>query len=191
MAFVSTGRTVFSARLIYQALVMDPYHIEVLLRLSDYLREDAPGRIPTGHGWLAGMVIEYALIFHTPMTEEHRKILNAARLKIMWLWGFAKHPGSGKQLPMADFHSKRKFDLAESDYMDFMSRLLADVGGSFQGAFQIAHTRIGMLAGLLEVRDKKMIPSQTFWFARDVKPTPAYEKWLNSSARNLQSLITK
>jgi len=152
------GRNTRSARLIYRALELDPYQPQALLMMSELFRGKSIGARPKGDEIFAGIIIEYAVGFKSPISLENKRFFDKAREEILKSWGFVKPVGN-------------EFDVDHLGYMAYINELMGQVG-SVNNGFQTARRKLGIQAGIIHPATGK--------------PTRVYKEWLSSNASTPQ-----
>jgi hypothetical protein len=152
------GRTPYSLRLLYRTLEVDPFHPEALLILSELYRGKSKTGPPTGDEIFSGIIIEYAMDRKHPLSPEHRRIFDKARLEIMTEWGFARPRAS-------------EMDVDHLGYMAFINGTMGKVKSVANG-FKLALNKVGVQAGIID--PAKGVPNR------------AYQEWLSSDASTLR-----
>ena len=152
------GRNTQSLRLLYRALELDPFEPQALLMLIELFRGKQRGKRPVGDEIFSGIIVEYSMDRKSPITGEQRRPFDKAQLETMYYWGFVTPRG-------------QEFDVDHLGYMTFINELMSKVG-SLTNGFNMAITKIGISAGILD--------------AARGKPTALYQEWLRSDAAALQ-----
>lgn len=171
----TAGRSKEGFRLVYQALVKDPYQGEALRLLVDFLNQR-----PTEQ--FSAIVLEYALSPGSRIGAEDRRILDQQKFLCLWTWGFSTHRSGATELGPETFLERAEFEIDDRRYQRFIQDLIQEVG-SLKKAFRVALTIAGIAAGFLahgkyggEAASREVLHPERF------AALAAYEAWLNSEA---------
>jgi hypothetical protein len=175
------GRHVTGARLIYQALLLNPYEPEGIRCLSDFLDSD-------GTEVLSAITLEYGLSRESPLPPEGRKVLDDLRFLSIWTWGFSKHLSGRPHLGPDVLKRRSEFSVDEKRYHDFIWPTI-EHAGSLKNAFKAAHTLVGALGGLLtHAQLGGAAPITECFYPERYRRTNEYDVWLTSDTAELDRL---
>src|SRR5215470_11108234 len=100
--FISQGRHVEGARVIYRALKLNPRHPLALRSLSDLHAQP-------GTEQFAAVVLEYALSRDCNLPQPEWRKLDDLRFLDIWSWGFSRHKSGSTDLEGAAFQTRDDF----------------------------------------------------------------------------------
>ena len=113
------GRSRVAASLVYQAIRKDPYQLDALLCMSDFLGAGEPSHFSIDLNPYAAIVLEYALSSLKPVDVEPRLRVRAAQLKLMVRLGYATHRSGQKVIDSKDYLDFSQFDMDELSYIAY------------------------------------------------------------------------
>jgi hypothetical protein len=179
--FIFQGRNPLGARLIYEAVLRDPYHPDALRCLSDFLDYQ-------GTEGLSAAVLEHLLTLGARLSPAQRGKLDDLRFFLKWVWGFSRHRSGATDLPGEAFGDRSQFDVDESRYRAWLAATVGPTG-SLEGACHAAHTLVGVIGGLLRHRSLgEKAPWEELFHPDHFSHTPAYAGWLEETTEKLDAL---
>ncbi len=178
--FLTQGRHVEGARLIYRALQLAPEHPRALRCLSDFHARE-------GTEVFAAVALEYALAHGHPISEQERRSLDDLRFLSLWSWGFSRHKSGDVHLSGEAFEQRDDFTLDQTAYNEFLAHLLKPAG-SLQAACASALRLCGALAGFLQHTGKPGPDFEDLLDPAHFVETEQYRSWLQTSSASLDEL---
>jgi hypothetical protein len=179
--FLFEGRHLVGARLIYHALLLEPYEPDALRCLSDILDND-------GTEALSAVVLEYALAPESPISAVAREELDDLRFVAKWGWSFSKHKEGLTAVGWEHLHDRSQFIVDEEGYQALVESY-ASYAGSLEKAFQGAHTLSGVMGGLLTHKELGAKSGmEDIIYPERFERTPLYDDWLQSDTEEFDAL---
>ena len=183
--FLYQGRHALGAKLIYEALRQDPYHVLALRCLADLLEQK-------GTEIFSAIVLEYARMYATIVEESELDALEEILFISKWSWGFARHASGKTELSMADFADRSQFITDHERYQTFLDEIFTRTE-SLETGFQAAHRVCGLMAQFVEHKEGIDAASQfeAIFNPQNFVMSDAHEAWLDSYDPVLDELMLK
>jgi hypothetical protein len=172
--FKHNGWGSLAGRLLYRGLELNPRHVDLLIGLSAYFNDEPHEKIPSDHGILSGLILDYALSLKDQLKPEERRVLEVERLKLMWKWGLAQNAADRKNRVGVNFEDPSQFDVDEVNFIKVLVH--ARAGRTMQQGFAMAHIRAGLRSGALTAKNTS--PGNPPYDSRDYRESPTYQNWL-------------
>ena len=176
------GRSRAAGRLIYETLVKNPYQLDALICMGDFLAAGKSTDFPIDLNSLPGVILEYALENENQLSLEERTRVLTVRAKMMLRAGFAKQK-DGMALEDRDYLNPDRIEVEEPAYYSYILASISNIG-SLNTTFHLAHALLGVYAELVAYAaptKKNIHPYDPSCFIR----TPAYYQWLLSTPEAL------
>jgi len=178
--FLTQGRHIEGARVIYHALRLQPHNPLALRCLSDFLANE-------GTEQFSAVTLEYALSEPCGIQRPNRQVIDDLRFLSIWSWGFSKHKSGAVNLNGTAFQTRDDFVFDAAGYKVFIDGLVARCG-SLESACQASHRLTGVMAGFLRHVSKPSPSIEDVVDPTQFVETDAYAQWLQSSAEPLIAL---
>jgi hypothetical protein len=178
--FLTQGRHIEGARMIYRALRLEPQHPLALRCLSDFHANE-------GTEQFSAVTLEYALSESCGIKGPYHQVLDDLRFLSIWSWGFSKHRSGSTNLDGAAFQTRDNFVFDATGYKNFVDGLVGRCG-SLELAYQASHCLTGVMAGFLKHKSKPSPAIEDVADPTQFVETDAYAQWLQSSADPLIEL---
>ena len=178
--FLTQGRHIEGARVIYHALRLQPHNPLALRCLSDFHANE-------GTEQFSAVTLEYALSEPCGIQGPNRQVIDDLRFLSIWSWGFSKHKSGAVNLDGTAFQTRDDFVFDAAGYKVFIDGLVARCG-SLESACQASHRLTGVMAGFLRHVSKSSPSIEDVVDPTQFVETDAYAQWLQSPAEPLIAL---
>jgi hypothetical protein len=178
--FLTQGRHIEGARIIYHALKLHPQNPVALRCLSDFHAKE-------GTEQFSAVTLEYALSEACGIQGPYRQVLDDLRFLSIWSWGFSKHKSGSTNLDGAAFQTRDDFVFDATGYKSFVDGVVGRCG-TLESACNASHCLTGVMAGFLRHISKPNPAIDEVIDPTQFIETDAYIQWLQSSADHLIEL---
>ncbi len=182
-----SGRRSMALRFTYHALVLNPYEPTALCRLAAFIDDNAHTQSLSVEHLLAALVLEYGLRSDSLVPFEQKRELERSKAHRLEKWTKAAPPLSARPIASDAIEESLSRQISEMGYTLAVNQA-ANKFGSYQKAFRIAHTLLGLNAGLLRSKIVVSVVSPFEVQPSDYRPTTVYQEWLQSESGNFKQL---